>query len=204
MRTDGAGHISILGAMSESRVIGRSGSLPWHLPEDLKRVKTLTSGHVIIMGRLTYESIGRPLPDRTTVVISRKRGTDLFLRGQDKSVPLFVRTLDEALDAAWADARGQAHDEVFIMGGAEIYGLALPRADRLYLTIVHAEIEGDTVFPPFDLEEWELRDRARHEADERHAYPFSFEYYERKSPTPQPAPQSADEDRSPGARSSRR
>ena len=162
--------ITLMAAMAENRVIGRDNTLPWHLPEDLARFKRRTEGHVVIMGRRTFESVGRPLPNRRSIVITRKR--DYHPPGAE-----IARSLEEALERA----RESKSDEVFILGGAEIYTLALPEVDRLELTIVHADVSGDTFFPECDLSEWTLIDEQRHEADDRHAYAFSFRTYERGS-----------------------
>jgi dihydrofolate reductase len=169
--------ISLVVAMAENGVIGRGGNppfdLPWHLPADLQRFKRLTTGHVIVMGRKTFESIGRPLPRRRSVVITRDPGYRYggpFPRGSSVTV---VHGFDEALAAA-AD-----EDEVFVVGGAEVFARALPRAERLYLTRVHAEVEGDVRFPRLDRGAFQLAESERHEADERHAHPFSFELWER-------------------------
>ena len=168
--------ISVIAAMSENRVIGRDGALPWHLPADLARFKSITTGHTVIMGRKTFESVGQPLPNRRTIVITRNN--DYQCAGV-----FIANSLDEALDHS-------AHeDEIFILGGEAVYRIALPRADRLYLTIVHATIQGDTHFPPFDPDQWKLVEDERHEADDRHAYAFSFRRYERTS-TPQARPES--------------
>ena len=168
--------ISVIAAMSQNRVIGRDGSLPWHLPTDLARFKSITTGHTVIMGRKTYESVGKPLPNRRTIIITRNNDyqcADVFI----------AHSLDEALDHA-------AHeDEIFILGGETVYRIALPRADRLYLTIIHATIEGDTYFPNLDFDDWKLVEDERHEIDERHAYAFSFRRYERTS-TPPAQPES--------------
>ena len=153
--------ISLLLAMSENRVIGRDGGLPWHLSADLKRFKKLTLGHVVIMGRKTFESIGRPLPRRRSIVLSRDPA--YAPEGAEAAA-----SLDEAL------ARAADEDEVFVVGGAGVFAEALPRADRLYLTRVHAEVEGDVVFPELDLGAWTLLSEERHEADERHEHAFSF------------------------------
>ncbi|MEE8525336.1 MAG: dihydrofolate reductase [Thermoanaerobaculia bacterium] len=159
--------VSLLVAMAENGVIGRDGHLPWHLPADLKRFKRLTTGHVIIMGRKTFESIGRPLPKRRSVVITRNP------RFQPQGVAV-VHSLDEALRTL----RGE--DEVFVIGGAEIFELALARADRLYLTRVHADVEGDVRLPQLDLGDWRLTASERHQADPRHACAFSFEQWDRR------------------------
>jgi len=161
--------VCIIAAMSDNRIIGRAGSLPWRLPADLKRFKSLTAGHTVIMGRKTFQSIGRPLPDRRSIVITRN--PDYRAEGA-----LVFLSLEDALRQV-AD-----NEEVFIIGGGELYRHALPLADRLELTIVHAAIEGDTSFPELDLKDWKLIAEEHHEADERHAYPFTFRTYERHGP----------------------
>lgn len=158
--------VSLVAAMAENRVIGEQGRLPWHLPEDLKHFKKLTVDRTVIMGRKTFEEIKRPLDNRRNVVITRNRAF------QPHGVTL-VPSLEEAL------AVGATEDEVFVIGGGEIFRLALPRADRLYLTVVHADVEGDTRFPEFDQTAWALESEVRHEADARHAYPFTFRNYVR-------------------------
>ena len=136
--------VTIVAAIARNGVIGVDGGLPWHLPEDLKRFKALTIGHVLVMGRRTYESIGRPLPGRTTVVVTRRHdwsaGADEVIRASD--VP-------GALELA-----SEIDDEVFVVGGGQVYEEALPLADRLELTFVAAEPEGDTVFPNVNWSEW--------------------------------------------------
>jgi len=153
--------------MAENRVIGRGDALPWRLPSDMQRFKRLTMGHAVVMGRATYETLDGPLPGRRNIVISRS--SERRYEGAE-----VVAALEEALHLAGDD------DEVFIAGGAEIYRLALPRADRLYLTVVHADVAGDTYFPPFDESEWRLQADERHESDARHAHAFSFRLYERR------------------------
>ncbi len=158
--------VSLIAAMAENRVIGRSNGLPWHLPADLKRFKTLTMGHTVILGRKTFESIGRPLPGRRLVVLTRNA------RYRPAGVEI-APTLEDALRRAAGDA------EVFIAGGGDVFGQALPLADRLYLTMVHAPVSGDTRFPELPLDQWRLVDDQRHPADERNAHPLSFRRYER-------------------------
>ena len=135
--------VSLIAAVAANGVIGRDGALPWHLPEDLKRFKALTLGHHIVMGRKTYESIGRLLPGRTTVIVTRQR---------DYAVPgaIVATSLEDAI------ARCAGDDEVFVIGGAEIYRAALPIADRMYLTLVQAPFEGDTKFPAWETQDWDL------------------------------------------------
>ena len=158
--------LSLLVAVSDNGVIGLDNDLPWHLPKDLQWFKRLTTGRTIIMGRKTFESIGRPLPDRRTIVLTRN----------DAFSPDGVDTAD-TIDEAMALAESQA--EVFVVGGAAVYHLAFPRAQRLYLTRVRADIEGDVRFPEWRPEEWRLVWEEAHEADERHAYPFVFQQFDR-------------------------
>ena len=161
--------LSMIAALDTNNVIGRDNQVPWCIRTDLRRFKTLTMGHHVIMGRKTYESMNRPLSGRTNVVITRR--DDWSAEGVT-----VVHTLEEALRLA-ANA---GDDEPFIIGGAEIYQLAIHRADRMYLTRVHAEVEGDTWFPEFDdVSEWKLIDAEHCDADEKNEYPFSFLTYER-------------------------
>jgi dihydrofolate reductase len=162
--------LSVLAAMGENRVIGRDGELPWRLPDEMKRLKALTMGHCLLMGRKTWDSIGRPLPGRTSIVITRNARFE---------APGAIVVGD--FDAALAEARDQGDDEPFVFGGAAIYALALPRADRLYLTRVESSTEGEVRFPEYDEAEWELVSREEHAADERHAFAFCFEEYKRRS-----------------------
>ncbi|MFV1964485.1 MAG: dihydrofolate reductase [Pirellulaceae bacterium] len=153
--------ISLIVAMSENRVIGRNGTLPWRLADDLRRFKQRTMGHHILMGRKTFESIDRLLPGRTSVVISRQKELDA-------GGALTAASLDEALQRA-------AHDEeVFVIGGAEVYQLALPRVHRLYVTTVHAHIDGDRWFPEFPEEAWQVVETSHHPADVNNAYDHTF------------------------------
>ena len=160
--------VSLIVAVSENGVIGRDGGLPWRLSQDLRRFKQLTMGHHLVIGRRTWEEVGTPLPGRTMVVVTRDH------RFAAQGV-LVAHSLDEALELARDD------DEPFIGGGAEIYRMALERSlvDRLYITRLHADIEGDTVFPEIDLEAWRLISREDHEADDKNQYPFSFLVYNR-------------------------
>lgn len=156
--------ISIIAAVARNGVIGRDNAMPWHLPDDLKRFRALTTGHPIIMGRRTHESLGRPLPERRNIVISRDPA---FVAPGCEAMP--------ALDAALAACAGAS--EVFIIGGAQLYAAALPLADRLQLTEIEADFEGDTRFPPFDRRQWceTARERGRAEAD----FGYDFVTYER-------------------------
>lgn len=162
---------SVIVAMSENRLIGRGGDLPWHLSADLKRFRRLTTGHAIIMGRKTYESIGRPLPQRRSIVITRQ--ADYAAEGIETA-----GSLDAALTLVAADA---SQNNAFVIGGAEVFREALPRAGRLYLTLVHAELEGDVFLPPFNDDEWALRSEERHAADERNDFDYSFLVYGRRA-----------------------
>jgi dihydrofolate reductase len=153
--------VSVVVATDEHGGIGLEGRLPWHLPNDLKRFKALTMGRPIIMGRRTFDSIGRALPGRVNIVVSRQPG--LRIDGC-----LVVPSLEAALEAA-----GDA-DEACVIGGAEIYRLALPLAGTLHLTRVHATVGADTFFPVIDAAQWEEVSREDCPADERHAYPYSF------------------------------
>jgi dihydrofolate reductase len=158
--------ISLIAAMGANRVIGRGGKLPWHLPDDLRHFKRVTTRHTVIMGRKTWDSVGTPLPNRRNMVVTRNAGFDA--RGAE-----VFHTLDEALRAAAGDG------EVFIVGGGDIYRAALPVAHGMYLTRVHAEFDGDAFFPEWDAGDWVLREKVDHPADDRHAYAMTFERYER-------------------------
>jgi dihydrofolate reductase len=161
--------LSMIAALSTNNAIGLNNEIPWRLSTDLKRFKSLTMGHHLLMGRKTYESVGKPLPGRITVVITRQE--DFAPEGVT-----VVHSLEEAIRvAALAN-----EDEAFIAGGAEIYALSMHRADRMYLTRVHAEVKGDTFFPDFDdVSEWHLTDSEHFDADEKNEYPFSFLTYDR-------------------------
>ena len=141
--------VSIVAAVARNGVIGAGGGLPWHLPDELRLFKETTMGHVLVMGRRTYESVGRPLPGRTTVVVTR---TPDGSPGADEV--LVVQGVDEALGRARA-----IDDEVFVVGGGELYEAALPHADRLLLTLVDQEPEGDTTFPEVDWDAWTETER---------------------------------------------
>ena len=159
--------ISIIVAAAENGVIGAQGELPWRLSDDLRRFKAVTMGKPIVMGRKTYESIGRPLPGRQNIVITRQPGFEA--PGCD------VVGSKEAALAAAGDA-----DEIMVIGGSEVYALFLPDAGRLYLTRVHAEVDGDAAFPELAHEEWALVADEAHVADDRNEYDYSFLTYERR------------------------
>jgi dihydrofolate reductase len=151
--------VTIVAAVADNGVIGRDGGLPWHIPEDLQRFKQLTMGHTLVMGRRTFESIGRALPGRRTVVVTRS------VTWSTDAVVSIVHTLDEAMEAA-------GDDDVFVVGGAEIYRLSFPLAGRMALTEVHMSPEGDTWFPSPDWSQWR-------EVRRRHRGGHSFVDYER-------------------------
>lgn len=160
--------ISLIVAASTNNVIGAKGDLPWRLSADLKRFKALTMGKPIVMGRKTYESIGRPLPGRQNIVITRN--PDFVAEGC-----LVVGSVDAAIDAA-----GDT-EEIMIIGGSHIYEAFLPRVDRVYLTRVHTEIDGDTFLTSFDETDWLDVSTETHEADDANAYSYSFVIYDRRS-----------------------
>ncbi|KZX68933.1 dihydrofolate reductase [Alcanivorax sp. HI0033] len=165
--------LSLMVAKASNRVIGRNNKLPWYLPNDLKYFKQVTFGKPVIMGRKTWDSLGKPLPGRTNIVITRQ--ADFQAVGAK-----VVATLDEAVTLAENVAFIEGQDEAVVMGGAEIYALALPQADRLYLTEVHAEVDGDTWFPEYDTSEWKEIGREDFPAEGPNPYDYSFVVYERK------------------------
>ena len=158
--------ISIIVAIARNYTIGSANSMPWHLPEDFRHFKQVTMGKAVIMGRKTYEPIGHPLPKRTNVVITR---SDLQIEGCR-----VVHSLDEAFEMF------EPSEEVFVIGGAQIYEQALSKADRILLTIVHRPYEGDTSFPTIDPSVWEECSRERFERGEEFDAPFSFVEFRRR------------------------
>ncbi len=165
---NGPQRVSLIVAMALNRVIGREGALPWHLSADLKRFRKLTTGHAILMGRKTYDSIGRPLPKRRSIVISRS--ADYQPDGVETA-----GSLEDALSLVGNDA------EAFVIGGGTIYELALPLADRLYVTLVETEVDGDAFFPEIDLSQWSLAGDEPHVADEKNDWPYRFLIYDRET-----------------------
>src|SRR5688572_9576507 len=161
--------ISIIVAAADNGAIGSANRLPWHLPDDLKRFKALSLGKPIVMGRRTFDSIGRPLPGRTNIVVSRQAG--LAIEGA-----LVVQSLDAALAAAGSVT------EIVVIGGAEIFRQAQPRADMIYMKRVHARVAGDVFFPELDPAQWREAAVEPHAADERHQYAFSFVTLQRIRP----------------------
>lgn len=183
--------ISLIAAVAQNGIIGRNDAngkpdLPWHLPDDFAYFKAKTSGHPIIMGRKSLDSLGKPLPKRTNIVVTRNR--DFQMPGVT-----VVHTLEDALTVGAhrpaahprvrpstdPSANPEIPQEIFIIGGAEIYAMALPIANTLYLTEIQKAYEGDTHFPAFDRSEWQEVSRIHHPIDERHEAPFDFVTYER-------------------------
>ncbi|MEN8177118.1 MAG: dihydrofolate reductase [Pseudomonadota bacterium] len=161
--------ISLIWAMAENRVIGRDNKLPWRLSADLKHFKALTQGKPILMGRKTWESLPGLLPNRPHFVVTR----DMSYQASGCTV---VHSIEEALVAVM-DAR-----EVMVVGGAHFYAQMLPHAHRLYMTLVHAEVEGDACFPEFELSKWREVEREDYPADEKNTFPYSFITLYRKQP----------------------
>ena len=158
--------ISVIVAFSEGNIIGRDNEMPWKLSGDLKRFKAITTGHTVVMGRKTYESIGKPLPNRKNIVLT--------------SVP------ESIIDCITADSLQEAiafsgpETELFIIGGESVYKQTLHLADKLYITEIHADLTGDAKFPEIDYSEWEETFREEHKADEKNEYDYTFINYERK------------------------
>ena len=158
--------ISLVVAAADNGVIGRDNALPWHLPDDLKRFKRITLGKPVVMGRKTYESIGKPLPGRQNIVVTRD--------------PNYRRDgVDVVHDVAGAVRAADDQPEIMVIGGAELFALFLPRAARVHLTRVHAEVPGDVFWSPLD-DSWRLVESERHAVDERHAHAMSFEVWEKR------------------------
>jgi dihydrofolate reductase len=161
--------VSLLLAASANNVIGKDNQLPWHLPDDLKYFKNLTWGLPILMGRKTFDSIGKPLPGRKSIVITRQQ--DWQHEGVD-----VVHSVDEAIQKA----EGYGAKEIFVIGGAEIFGTSLPMASRIYLTRIHHHFDGDVFFPEINEEEWNLSASRFCAKDEKNAYDHTYQVWERK------------------------
>lgn len=159
--------ISAIVAMSENRVIGKDNRLPWHMPADLKHFKEITLGKPVIMGRKTYESIGRPLPNRHNIVITRD--------AHFQAPGCMVTT---SIDTAFAAVSEQ--EEIFVIGGAVLFEQLMPRIQRLYLTIIHHSFDGDAFFPKINMDEWQEVERVDHASDDANPYPYSFFTYDKK------------------------
>lgn len=159
--------ISVIVAVAQNGVIGGGNTLLWHISEDLRRFKSITMGHPVIMGRRTFESVGRPLPGRTNVVVSRRE--DYTPEGVT-----VVRSLEEAF------ALFPQEEEIFVTGGGQIYAQAMPLADKLYLTTVEKDYDGDTRFPDWNRDEWRQVSYERHDCGKNYPYPFEFTDWVRK------------------------
>ena len=162
--------ISLISAVAQNGIIGRQNDLPWHLPDDFAYFKRKTSHHPIIMGRKSLEALGKPLPNRTNIVVTRNAHFKI-------AGVTVVNTLDDAI----AEAQAVNQEEIFVIGGAEIYAMALPIATTLYLTEIHKAYDGDAYFPEYDENEWDEVSRVPHPADERHEVGFDFVEYERRN-----------------------
>lgn len=157
--------LSVIVAIARNGVIGDKNSLLWHISEDMRYFRAKTSGHTVVMGRKTYESIGRPLPNRRNIVLSR---ADITIEGCE-----VMHSLEESIEST------RSEDEVFVIGGAQIYQHALELADRLYITHIEADYHGDTHFPKWSTADWRLIHSEHHERGEEFSSPFSFNIYER-------------------------
>lgn len=162
--------LSILAAVSKNRVIGRDNALPWYLPEDLKHFKSLTMGHAIIMGRKTFESIGRPLPGRINIVVTKQ--TDFHA---DNTI--VVHSLNEAITAVSSGGNTADDCECFVIGGAELYRQTIALSQRMYLTEIRRAYDGDTYFPDFDRSEWRELSRERHFSPDKAPSELPLEYH---------------------------
>ena len=161
--------ISAIVATAKDNVIGKDNKLLWKLSDDLRRFKRITSGHAVLMGRKTFESLGKPLPNRTNLVVTRDE--NFAVEGAH-----VFNQINEALEYA----RSEGEEELFIIGGGEIYQMMLPAANKLYLTKVHAQPEGDTFFPEIHDEEWDVINEEAHKADDRNEFDFVFLDLERR------------------------
>jgi len=166
--------VALIWAMARNRVIGHHNALPWHLPADMKHFRELTTGHPVIMGRKTFESLGRPLPNRTNIVITSDRN-------YAPQGCFVAHSLDEALAMA-APSVPPDDPEIFVIGGEKLYVQMLPRADRLYMTLVETDAEGDAWFPEIDLASWRDIRKDLHPADAKNPYACTFLTLERKTP----------------------
>jgi dihydrofolate reductase len=166
--------ITMIAAAGEKNELGKDNDLVWHLPDDFKRFKKLTTGHPIIMGRKTYESFPKPLPNRLHIIITRNEDyAPSIPEGREKDV-LVVTSMDAALLKAMHD------EQPFIIGGGEIYNLGMEVADKIELTRVHSTFDADTFFPEINKSQWEKISEIRHEKDEKHNFAFTYETWERK------------------------
>ena len=158
--------VTIVVAISENNAIGKNNQLLWYLPADLKHFKNITTGHTVIMGRKTYDSVGKPLPNRRNIIITRQ---DITIEGCE-----VVKSIEDAL------ALSTGEEEVFIVGGAEIYKQSIHLTNRIYLTIVHQKFDADSFFPEINYDEWQQTEREDHQPDEKNKLPYSFITLERR------------------------
>jgi len=160
--------ISLVAAMANNRVIGKDNQMPWHMPADLKHFKAVTMGHPIIMGRRTFDSLGRPLPGRLNIVVSRQLGLEI-------PGVVVVSSLEKAIELVHQES------EVMVIGGQMLFELALPLAHKMFLTFIDTDIEGDTFFPAWDQAEWEVVSEQPHQADDKNPFNYRFVDYARTS-----------------------
>ena len=159
--------VSIIVAIAENNAIGKGNQLLWRMPADLKHFKNATTGHTVIMGRKTFDSVGKPLPNRRNIIITRN--TDLNIDGAE-----VVSSLEKAISLC------DQNEEVFIVGGAEVYKMAMPITDKIYLTVIHSVFDADTFFPEIDQEIWKETEVADNKADEKNPFDYTFSTYIRK------------------------
>jgi dihydrofolate reductase len=160
--------ITLIAAAAENNALGKNNEMIWHLPDDFKRFKKLTSGHFIIMGRKTYESLDGPLPNRTHIIITRQEN---YAEKVDANCCIVVDSIEDAI------AKSASEDETFVIGGGEIYKLALPLADKIELTRVHGTFEADAYFPEIDENKWNLVSEDYHPKDEKHNFDFTYQTF---------------------------
>ncbi|KGK31835.1 dihydrofolate reductase [Cellulophaga sp. E6(2014)] len=162
--------VTLIAAAAENNALGKDNDLLWHLPDDFKRFKTLTTGHPIVMGRKTFESFPKPLPNRTHIIITRDKNYSITFENCQ-----IVHSLDAALAVA-----SEIDENIFIIGGGEIYALGLEKATHIELTRVHTTFEADAFFPDFDKNNWELIKEVHHAKDDKHKYDFTYLTYQSK------------------------
>ena len=160
--------ITLIAAAAENNALGKNNEMIWHLPDDFKRFKKLTSGHFIIMGRKTYESLDGPLPNRTHIIITRQEN---YAEKVDANCCIVVDNIEDAI------AKSASEDETFVIGGGEIYKLALPLADKIELTRVYGTFEADAYFPEIDENKWNLVNEDYHPKDEKHNFDFTYQTF---------------------------
>ena len=166
--------IAIIVAMAENNVIGHNNGLPWHIPEDLKYFKKITTGHPIVMGRKTFESIGRPLPNRINIVVTSDQNWNA-------DGVIVSHSIDEAFRLGAREAEAVGVDELMVIGGANLYRQVIDKADRMYLTQIHAVVDGDTVFPAFDKSDWIEVSRIEKSTDTGNNHNYSYIVLDRKN-----------------------